>query len=116
MGSLLKDSRSRLSVKHAKDKIFSQRVLAICQGWEDYNDFNELRKDPLVSLALEGLPASQPALSTSEYSVGRREIYRISREILHFFIDRHRSRKPQRIVIDMDATEDPAHGQQELEF
>lgn len=52
VGSLLKDSPRRKNLKHAKDKMLSQRGMAICQGWEGCNDFNEPRKDPLYSLAL----------------------------------------------------------------
>ena len=101
---------------HGSGKMLAQRVYGICQGWEDCNDFDRLRDDPLFGLALGGRPASQPTLSRFENSVGRRDLYRLSLELARLFVDRHRSSPPRRIVVDMDATDDPAHGQQELEF
>jgi hypothetical protein len=96
--------------------MLAQRVYGICQGWEDCNDFDRLKDDPLFELALKDKPASQPTLCRFENAVDLRALRRLSLELVRIFIDRHRNRPPERIVIDMDATEDPAHGQQEFEF
>jgi len=101
---------------HSKSKMLTQRVYGICHGWEDCNDFNVLKEDSLFELALDGKPAAQPTLSRFENGVGHRDLYRLGRSFAEFFIDRHRANPPKRIVIDFDATDDPAHGQQELEF
>jgi hypothetical protein len=108
--------RSGAGVVHSRSKMLAQRVYGIGQGWEDCNDFGRLKDDPVFGLVLDGKPASQPTLSRFENGVGKRELRRMSLELVRFFIDRHRARPPRRIVIDMDATEDPAHGQQEFEF
>lgn len=110
------DRRRQKSVVHSTWKMLAQRTMGICLGWEDCNDFDALVGDPLYTVCLNGKPASQPTLSTFENAVGRRELYAMSRELVQFFIDRHRDKPPERIVLDLDATDDPAHGQQELEF
>jgi hypothetical protein len=61
-------------------------------------------------------PAQQPTLSRFENAIGARELHAMSTELVRFFADRHREKAPKRIVLDLDATDDPAHGQQELEF
>jgi hypothetical protein len=110
------DRRRQKSVTHSLWKMLAQRTMGICLGWEDCNDFDALGNDPLYTVCLNGKPASQPTLSTFENAVGRRELYMMSRELVQFFIDRHADKPPKRIVLDLDATDDPAHGQQEFEF
>ena len=116
MASCLIDNRRQDKVRHTQLKMLCQRVVGICLGWEDCNDFDELRNDPLYRICLDGKPASQPTLSTFENSVERRELHALSRELVQFFIERYKGKSPRRIVLDFDATDDPAHGQQELEF
>lgn len=108
--------RRKGGLLHSKSKMLAQRVYGICHGWEDCNDFDVLKEDSLFQLALDGKPAAQPTLCRFENGVGRRELYRLGLSFAEFFIDRHRAKPPKRIVIDFDATDDPAHGQQELEF
>jgi hypothetical protein len=91
--------------------MLAQRVYGICLGWEDCNDFDRLRDDPMYVLALGSTPATQPTLSRFENGVRAKDLYRMSLELVGAFVDRHRSHPPERIVIDMDATDDPAHGQ-----
>ena len=107
---------SRRDPTHTNSKMLTQRILGICQGWEDCNDFDALRADPLFELALGSAPAPQPTLCRFENGRVRQELYAMSLALVELFIDRHRSCPPKRIVIDMDATDDPAHGQQQLEF
>lgn len=116
LASRLRDSRCQGKVTHSYEKMLGQRVMGICLGWEDCNDFDFLGNDPLYTVCLNGKPASQPTLSTFENVVGHRELYAMSRELVQFFIERHRESPPKRIVLDLDATDDPAHGQQEFEF
>jgi hypothetical protein len=108
--------RRKGGLLHSNSKMLAQRVYGICHGWEDCNDFDTLKEDALFQLALGGKPAAQPTLCRFENGVGHRELYRLGRSFVEFFIDRHRAKPPKRIVIDFDATDDPAHGQQELEF
>jgi hypothetical protein len=115
MGCCLTDWRKGDSA-HSLTKMLAQRVYGIGLGWEDCNDFDKLKCDPLYSLTLGEAPASQPTLSRFENSVGAKDLYRLSLELVHVFVDAHKASPPKQIVIDMDATDDPAHGQQELEF
>jgi len=116
MASVLGESRRNPC--HSKAKLLAQRVYGICLGWEDCSDFSPefLGGDPLYALSLSGKPASQPTLSRFENSVSAKDLYRLSLKLVQSFVARHRDSPPKRIVVDMDATEDPAHGQQELEF
>lgn len=104
--------------QHSVCKMLAQRVYGIALGWEDCNDFDSdcLGQDALYSLCLDGCPASQPTLSRFENSIDRRDLYGLSSCLVELFIDRHKSEPPKRIVIDMDATDDPTYGQQEFEF
>lgn len=105
-------------VEHTVEKMLAQRVYGIALGWEDCNDFDSdgLGKDVLYSLCLEAEPASQPTLSRFENWVDRRDLHGLSACLVDLFITRHKDNPPKRIVIDMDATDDPTHGQQEFEF
>jgi hypothetical protein len=116
MASCLSDPRRQGSVVHGFGKMLSQRVLGICLGWEDCNDFDSLRSDELYKVCLGSEPAPQPTLSRFENSVGHRALYGMSEALVDLFVSRRSGRTPARIVLDLDATEDPAHGQQELEF
>ena len=109
-------TESRRDPRHTNSKMLEQRVFGICQGWEDCNDFDTLRHDPLYELVLGSAPAPQPTLSRFENGRVRRELYAMSLSLVELFVDRHRANPPRRIVIDMDATDDPAHGQQQFEF
>jgi hypothetical protein len=102
--------------EHGIHKMLEQRVYGICQGWEDCNDFDTLREDALYHHILGSCPASQPTLSRFENRVRRRDLYALSIAMVEVFIQRHRANAPKQIVIDMDATDDPTHGQQEFEF
>jgi hypothetical protein len=114
LAACLKDSRR--DPTHTNSKMLSQRIFGICQGWEDCNDFDALRTDPLFNLALGAAPAPQPTLSRFENRRVRGELHAMSLALVELFVDRHRVSPPKRIVIDMDATDDPAHGQQQFEF
>lgn len=103
-------------VEHTLEKMVAQCAYGIALGWEDCNDFSALRQDPLYILALGSLPASQPTLSRFENWVDYKALRRMSDELVDVFIARHKDHPPRRIVIDIDATEDPTHGQQEFQF
>lgn len=116
MAACLKDPRKPGSVVHHMDKMLRQRVLGICAGWEDCNDFDALADDDLYRLVLGERPASQPVLSRFENTPGPGEIYGMSKALVDLFCELRAGQSPKRIVLDLDATDDPAHGQQEFEF
>src|SRR5262249_57199495 len=90
----------------------------IAAGYEDPNDSNTLRDDPIFKLMLDRLPgsgaplASQPTMSRCENRVSRTELYRMAVVLLNQFIASYNS-PPKVIVLDVDDTEDRVHGQQE---
>ena len=104
----------RLSCEHTIEKMVAQRVYGIALGWEDCNDADRLREDPLYSLALGSSLASQPMLSRFENWVDTKALYRMSGVLVDSFTQRHKGGSPKWIVLDIDSTVDPCHGQQEL--
>jgi hypothetical protein len=96
-----------------------QRVFQIACGYEDQNDADTLRSDPLLKLVCGRLPdeadlASQPTLSRLENAVDYKACYRLAVALVQLYLqERERDSIPERIVLDLDGTDDPAHGKQE---
>ena len=118
LAAVLQDPRDPRRVHFTLHDLLKQRVLQIAAGYEDANDANTLRHDPLFKLLLGRLPdtgaplASQPTLSRFENHVSRTELYRMARVLVEQFLASY-ARPPQLIVLDVDDTEDPVHGEQE---
>ena len=102
-----------------------QRLYAIGCGYPDANDASRLGSDPIQKLLCDRDPvkgeelASQPTLSRFENSVDRADLYRMGIALADTVIERHRrrlKRKAKRITIDLDPTDDPTHGAQQLTF
>ena len=99
-----------------------QRIFGIAAGYEDCNDHDSLSSDPMLKLSVGRAPisgenlASQPTLSRLENSIGPTELWRMEEVLLAGFITGLRGQPLKQLVIDADATDDPTHGQQELEF
>lgn len=120
----LRDGRAVEKVEHGVHDLFRQRVYSIAAGYADCNDARTLRHDPVLRLLCDRDPidgdalASQPTLSRFENSFAPRDIVRSSRnfeaESIARFAKHHRGAR--RVVIDLDATEDAAHGQQAFSF
>lgn len=107
-------------VRHSLESLVRQRVFQIACGYEDQNDADTLRTDPLLKLVCGHLPesgrdlASQPTLSRLENAVDRRACYRSAVAIGALYLrERERDGAPTHIVLDIDGTDDPTHGQQE---
>src|SRR5499426_2500787 len=90
LAAVLKDARDPRRVHFTLHDLLKQRVLQIAAGYEDANDANTLRHDPLFKLLLDRLPetgaplASQPTISRFENRVSRTELYRLAK----VFVDR----------------------------
>ena len=121
----LSDARDRARVTHPLADLVAQRVFGIACGYPDANDGDRLADDPIQKLLLNRDPvdgqalASQPTVSRFENGVGPRALYRLGRELAASVIDRHRRRlrgRARRITIDLDVTDDPTHGAQQLTF
>jgi hypothetical protein len=125
LAGCLRDRRDPSKINHEIEELLSQRVFGIACGYPDGNDAARLSGDPVHKLLVGRDPidgdalASQPTLSRFENSVGRRELYRIGEALADVVIERHRKRLRGRarcITIDLDPTEDPTHGEQQLSF
>ena len=118
LAAVLRDPRDPRRVDFTLHDLFKQRVLQIAAGYEDANDANTLRHDPIFKVLLGRLPesgpplASQPTISRFENRVSRTELYRLARVLVDQFIASY-EHPPKLIVLDFDDTEDPAHGEQE---
>ena len=118
LAAMLSDPRDARRVNFTLHDLLKQRVLQIAAGYEDANDANTLRDDPIFKLMLDRLPetgapvASQPTISRLEHRVSRTALYRMALVLLEQFVASYAS-PPQGIVLDVDDTEAPVHGQQE---
>ncbi|MGH3849261.1 MAG: IS1380 family transposase [Pseudonocardiaceae bacterium] len=123
LAGCIRDGRDSPRVVHEVSDLIRQRVYAIACGYADGNDAARLSADPVHKLVVgrdplgEGDLASQPTLSRFENSVGRAGLFRLGEALAERVIERHRRRRRGRarvVTIDLDQTDDPAHGQQQL--
>lgn len=110
---------------HSLLSMIRQRVYGIIAGYEDCNDHDTLRDDPVFKLIAGKLPdgdalASQPTLSRLENAVTTASLLRLTGLMLELGVQRvrrvHGGRLPPRVTIDLDPTDDPSHGAQQLTF
>lgn len=106
--------------RHRILDLVRQRVYQIACGYEDQNDADALRTDPLLKLVCGQLPesgadlASQPTFSRLENAVDARACYRLAAALGEVYLgERERRGVPKRIVLDLDGTDDPTHGAQQ---
>ena len=113
------DVRQAGKVQHDTASLLAQRMFGIACGYEDANDHDTLRSDAALKVACGRAPksgedlASQPTLSRLENAVTPRDLRRMMVELARIVVGQLPADCKQ-IVLDIDATEDPCHGQQEL--
>ncbi len=112
ISKLIPDSRDQKHITHSFEKILKQRVFLMMQGYEDANDVHQLKNDPILRTVLEGELASQPTVSRFENSIDKQGIFSILYGWLNRYVESLSGRK--HVVIDIDATDDPTHGAQQL--
>ena len=107
-------------VNHSLLSLIRQRVFQIACGYEDQNDANTLRADPLLKLVCGSLPetgldlASQPTISRFENAADARACYRMAEALFELYLgQRGEGGPPKKVLLDFDATADPTHGEQE---
>ena len=122
LAAAIHDERHPSYIDHPLRDLLAQRVYQIASGYPDGNDANSLRHDPLFKLSLDHLPlddtharASAPTLSRFEHQIDRKDAYRLARAFVEHFVHSYAA-PPEAIVLDLDHTDDPTHGQQELAF
>ena len=112
MSKYIPDHRDPFRTTHSVEKLLKQRVFTLMQGYEDANDVSYLKNDPLYKDILEGDMASQPTISRFENSLGKQGIFELCNGWIDRYVNSLKGRKE--IIIDIDATDDPTHGQQQL--
>lgn len=116
--SLIKDARS--DPEHSILSIVRQRVFGILAGYEDQNDHDTLRSDPVFKILAGKTPgeqdlASQPTISRLENAVKPSDLLRLEQWFLDKFVESFES-QPSLITLDIDTYADAAHGDQQLTF
>lgn len=120
MAGVIHDRRDPSKVRHQLSEMFAQRVYQISLGYEDCNDADDLRRDPVLKTSIGRLPksghhlASQPTLSRFENVVTRTQLRRMAEVVVDLFVERHIAEPPSQIILDFDATDDETHGQQQF--
>ena len=118
LAACIDDPRLPERVRHGVAAILRFRMLMIAAGYEDGNDADSLRHDPIFKLALDRLPddaalCSQPTISRLENLPGQRALLRMARTMVEVYCGSFRQ-VPRRIVLDVDDTFDAVHGEQQL--
>jgi hypothetical protein len=126
------DRRRPELVEHLVPTLVGQRVFGIALGYEDINDHDDLRHDPIMAVLAGKLAArrqdcapvaGKSTLNRLELSRGTATRYHkiahdaaaIERLFVALFLDAHKT-PPKEIILDLDATDDPLHGHQEGRF
>lgn len=122
------DGRNPERIQHTVQEMVSQRVYALALGYEDLNDHEQLRQDPVLKLLagkedLEQALAGKSTLNRLELSAGTPDRYKkitfwkqaIDELLVTVFLEAH-ARVPEEIVLDIDTTDVALHGKQEDHF
>jgi hypothetical protein len=121
LDAVIPDPRNPVFTIHDQRALLAQRITAIALGYEDLNDHQELRNDPVLQIVAGKVPdpelplASSPTLCRLENRVERKTLVRIAEVLVDQFIA-SRSSPPEHLMLDFDATDDPVHGDQEKRF
>ena len=127
-----RDRRRQDLIEHAVETLIRQRVFGIALGYEDLNDHDELRHDPIMAVLAGKLQARREdcAPVAGKSTLNRLELSREDPSRYHkiayeaaaiealpvtLFLEAHQ-RPPRQIILDLDATDDPLHGHQEGRF
>ncbi len=114
----LDDRRDPVFTKHSLLTMARQRIYGILADYEDQNDHDTLRSDPVFKLIADRLPddpdlASQPTLSRFENAVSIADLWRLRDALVDVFLQSF-DRPPSHLTLDLDPVDDPAHGEQQL--
>lgn len=128
------DERAARQVEHSLRTLVGQRVFGIALGYEDLNDHEQLRHDPVFGTLLGKLVAKRrsdcaalagkstlnrlelhPQEGVNRYHKIRPDVQAVEQLFVELFIEAHRE-APTEVVLDLDATDDPLHGHQEGRF
>ena len=132
-----RDGRDGEQIEHTVATLIGQRVFGLALGYEDLNDHDQLRHDPVFAVLagklearrkrcapvagkstlnrLEHAPEEGPAFTSSRYHKIGHDAGSIERLFVTLFLEAYAT-PPERIILDLDATDDPLHGHQEGRF
>jgi Transposase DDE domain group 1 len=118
LAAVLDDPRDPRLVEHTVLAMLRSRLYGILAGYEDQNDHDALRSDAVFKLVAGRLPtdpdlASQPTLSRFENAINIPSLKRLRDVLIDQFIAAF-DVPPRHLLFDLDAVDDPAHGQQQL--
>ncbi len=118
LAACIMDPRDPERIVHGLDEIIRFRLLMIAAGYEDGNDADRLRTDPMFKLAMERLEdetalCSQPTISRLENLPDTRTLLRMGQAMVDLYCASFRQ-VPRRIVLDVDDTFDAVHGEQQM--
>ncbi len=125
LAACLPDDRQPGKIRPELLELLRQRVYAIACGYPDGNDADRLADDPVHKMLVERDPidgdplGSQPTLSRFENAIRPRHLYRMGEALADVVIERQRRRRrghARRIALELDPTDDPTHGGQQLSF
>jgi hypothetical protein len=126
------DYRNADLIEHSVEELVAQRVYGLALGYEDLNDHEELRNDPLLAVLVEKSHPGEEVLA-GKSTLNRLELTRetanakerykkivldhgaVDRLLVQLFLEAHQE-APKEIILDLDATDDPLHGKQEGRF
>jgi len=119
----INDSRQSGKVQHLQADVLRQRCYGIIAGYEDATDHDELANDPVFQMLNEEFDdikkdtgASQSTISRMENDITARSVVQLNEWLLEDFIERNRPDPPDEIILEIDPTDDPVHGNQQWEM
>ncbi|KEQ16409.1 IS1380 family transposase [Endozoicomonas numazuensis] len=120
LSNAIDDKRHQSYIDHPLQDLLTQRVLQMACGYEDANDSNYLRKDPMFKLAVgrnplseEGHLASAPTYTRLGQSMTKKDIYKMAKALAEHFISSYEL-PPMAAIIDLDHTPTITHGGQQM--
>lgn len=121
LNAAIPDPRNPVLITHDQRTMIAQRITAIAMGYEDLNDHQTLRADPVLQIVAGEPPeedrplASPPTLCRLENRVERKALVQMSEVFVDQFIAANPT-PPEHLILDFDATDDRIHGNQEGHF
>jgi hypothetical protein len=113
--AVIPDPRDPERIRHGLRDLLAQRLYGLCCGYEDLNDHKALRGDVLMQTAVgrDQTLASAPTFSRLENRATRAQAWALHGVLIDQFIASH-EQPPEELVLDIDASDVPLHGEQEL--
>jgi hypothetical protein len=121
LDAVIPDPRCPELTEHDQSAMLMQRIIGIACGYEDLNDHQTLRNDPVFQTVAGSIPsptkplASPPTLCRLENRISRPTLIKMAEVLVNQFIASY-DQPADAILLDLDATDDPLHGQQENRF